>query len=144
MDVRELYHELILDHGVSPRNYHKIEFASHEATGYNPICGDKITLFLKVVDDTIKEVSFTGEGCAISMASASLLTETLQGKTIEEAEALFAKFKNMLTTDNPNDLDKLNALSNVKAFPARVKCATLSWHTLLSALKHDTDVATTE
>lgn len=140
MDIRSLYQELIIDHGTEPRNFNKLENASHTAEGYNPLCGDKIHLFLNIENEKIMAVSFQGKGCAISTASASLMTESLLGKTLDEAQELFNSLQVLITKESQSDealmeLGKLAALSGVKAFPSRVKCATLAWHTMLSALK---------
>ena len=134
--VHELYEETILDHSKRPRNCHAMEDADCKAEGYNPLCGDKLKLFLKMEGDIVKEVSFLGSGCAISTASASLMTESLRGKTRAEALALLEKFHDLLTTDSPvtKDLGKLVVFCGVRDYPARVKCATLAWHTLKSAL----------
>jgi nitrogen fixation protein NifU and related proteins len=134
-----LYQEVILDHTKRPRNFRVIEGANRKAEGYNPLCGDKVTVYLNIVDGKISDISFQGSGCAISTASASLLTETLKGKTEAEVEALFDSFHDLVTKgqvagrDSP-DLGKLEVFSGVSEFPARVKCATLSWHTLRAAL----------
>lgn len=139
MDIRTLYQELIIDHGTEPRNFNKLENASHSAEGYNPLCGDKIHLFLKIENEKIVAASFQGSGCAISTASASLMTESLIGKTLNEVRTLFSALQLLITKEEPSDsalidLGKLAALSGVKAFPSRVKCATLAWHTMLSAM----------
>lgn len=148
MDITDLYQELIIDHGTEPRNYHELEGCSHHAEGFNPLCGDEIQLFLQLVDGKIDKASFTGKGCAISTASASIMTELLVGKTAAEAKALFDEFKHLVTTKAaqppPKSLGKLIALSGVRVFPSRVKCATLAWHTLLAALEKNESVATTE
>ena len=139
-DLGELYQELIVDHSKRPRNFGKMEGANHEATGYNPLCGDKVTVYLKVENGVVQEVQFQGVGCAISTASASLMTERLKGKTQAEAEALFETFHGLVTegktgADAKEQLGKLRAFSGVKDFPVRVKCATLPWHTLRAALR---------
>jgi len=149
MDIRELYQELILDHGTQPRNFCALENASHFAEGYNPLCGDKIQLFLQIKNEHITSVSFQGSGCAISTASASLMTEALLGKTRQEASLLFEALQALMTQDNLAtvslaELGKLAALSGVHTFPARVKCATLPWHTLISALKGEKNNVSTE
>ena len=146
-DLRELYQEVIIDHNRNPRNFHKMQDANKYAEGYNPLCGDQLNLFLKIEQDVIQEVSFEGEGCAISTASASLMTEALKGKTIQQAEALFGTVHGLLTKDEPADSDKLGklvVLAGVKEFPARVKCATLAWHTLHNALTNQVIAASTE
>jgi nitrogen fixation NifU-like protein len=134
--VDELYQEIILDHSKRPRNCHPMEDANRKAEGYNPLCGDKLKLFLKVENDVVVDASFVGCGCAISTASASLMTESLKGKSREEALHLLDRFHELLTTDTPisNDLGKLVVFCGVRDYPARVKCATLAWHTLKSAL----------
>lgn len=149
MDINELYQEVIIDHNRNPRNYYAMESdcCNRKADGFNPLCGDKLSLFLEVENDIIKKASFVGEGCAISTASASLMTEMVTGKSIDEAEAAFAKFHQLVTDDNASDfkgLDKLQVLAGVKAYPARVKCATLAWHTLSSALKNQDKPVSTE
>jgi len=145
-DLRELYQEVILDHNKRPRNFRVLNPASHEARGHNPLCGDRITVYLTVVDDIIQDIAFQGQGCAISTASASLLTEALKGKTIAEAERLFEHFHEMVTTDQepPSDMGKLAVLQGVRDYPSRVKCATLSWHAVQAALNRQTDPVITE
>lgn len=145
-DLRELYQEVIFDHNRSPRNYHGMERPSHVAQGHNPLCGDELTVYLRVENDVVAEASFIGQGCAISTASASLMTEAVQGKTVKEAEALFHEFHTMLTDDQAEtrDLGKLQVLAGVKEFPVRVKCATLAWHTLHNALAGVANTARTE
>ena len=144
--VHDLYQETILDHSKKPRNFHPMEGANREAEGYNPLCGDKLKLFLKVENDIVKDVSFVGAGCAISTASASLMTESLKGKTREEALKMLDQFHELLTTDTPvrQDLGKLVVFCGVRDYPARVKCATLAWHTLKSALTNAGETVTTE
>ena len=144
--VDELYQELIIDHSKRPRNYHSMVDANRKAEGYNPLCGDKLKLYLKVEDDVVKDASFVGSGCAISTASASLMTESLKGKTKDEALKLLDKFHELLTTDTPvsRELGKLVVFCGVREYPARVKCATLAWHTLKSALDNSGGTATTE
>jgi nitrogen fixation protein NifU and related proteins len=134
--VDDLYQETILDHSKRPRNFHPMEDANRNAEGYNPLCGDKLKLYLKMEDDVVRDVSFVGSGCAISTASASLMTESLKGKSREEALRLLDKFHELLTTDTQvsKDLGKLMVFCGVREYPARVKCATLAWHTLKSAL----------
>ena len=144
MDSRELYQDIILDHGRKPRNFHAMPHPSHFAHGHNPLCGDRVTVYLEVENGRIKDVSFEGRGCAISTASASLMTEVLKGKTLEEADELFKAFHAEVTgTEVPktpdalqDDLDRLAPLEGVKAYPARVKCATLAWHAFEAALKN--------
>ena len=146
-DLRDLYQEVIIDHSRRPRNFGSLPQATHRADGFNPLCGDKMTVYLKVDNGIIRDAGFEGEGCAISTASASLMTEALKGKTKSEAEALFAGFRNMVTgTSAPATtvLGKLEVLDGVREFPTRVKCATLAWHTLLAALRDQTGPVTTE
>lgn len=147
MALRELYQEIIIDHNRNPRHFHAMENPTVTAKGYNPLCGDKLTVYLLITDGLVNDISFTGCGCAISQASASLMTDALVGKTIDEAHALFEAFHRMLTSEDevqPMTSDKLTVLSGVRAFPARVKCATLAWHTLEAALKKDHGVISTE
>jgi nitrogen fixation protein NifU and related proteins len=146
-ELRELYQEVILDHNSQPRNYRVLEPASHQANGFNPLCGDRVTLYLDVKDNVIRDISFQGNGCAISTASASMLTETLKGKTLAEAQQIFEAFRAMATgTEEPDEdvLDKLTVLAGVREFPSRVKCATLVWHTLQAALNQQDKPAITE
>jgi len=146
-DLRELYQEIIIDHNRNPRNHHEMTDPTHQAQGFNPLCGDKLTLYMHIEDEVIKDISFVGCGCAISQASASLMTEALIGNTIEEAKDLFNRFHHMLTENDDVStfgMDKLTALAGVRTFPARVKCATLAWHTLDSALKKDAATVSTE
>ena len=148
-DLRELYQEVILDHNKKPRNFHKLEGANRTAEGYNPLCGDQFTVYLQLEDDVIRNISFQGSGCAISKASASIMTSSLKGKTKAEAEVLFDRVHKMLTgeldpTAGLNELGKLRVLSGVCEFPTRVKCASLAWHTLHAALKGDEAAVSTE
>lgn len=148
-ELRELYQQVILDHNKSPRNFKKLENANHTAEGYNPLCGDKINLYLVVEGDVVKDVGFQGSGCAISKASASLMSSIVKGKTKKEAEEIFSKFHDLVTgklNDEAaiEDLGKLAVFAGVKDFPARVKCASLAWHTLISALKDEQHVISTE
>jgi nitrogen fixation NifU-like protein len=145
-DLRELYQEVIFDHNRHPRNFRAMEQASHAADGYNALCGDQLTVYVKVQDDVVVEASFVGHGCAISTASASLMTEAVKGKTVAEVEALFRDMHAMLTEAHPEDRDfgKLEVLAGVREFPSRVKCATLAWHTLHNALAGVRDTAQTE
>jgi nitrogen fixation NifU-like protein len=147
-DLRDLYQEVIIDHSRHPRNFGELAGANHHAEGFNRLCGDKLSLYLQVDNNIIKEISFKGEGCAISMASASLMTEQLKGKTIQEAEILFQHFHQLLTIESvsidPEKLGKLAVLTGVKDYPSRVKCATLSWHTLHAALIDKTQTVSTE
>ena len=144
--IDDLYQETILDHSKRPRNHHSLSDANRKAEGYNPLCGDKLKLYLKMDGDVVKDASFEGAGCAISTASASLMTESLKGKTREEAMRLIDKFHDLLTTDTPasRDLGKLVVFCGVRDYPARVKCATLAWHTLRSALSDSQETVTTE
>jgi len=144
MDLRELYQDIILDHGRHPRNFRVMERPTHFAQGHNPLCGDRVTVYLTLDGDRITDVSFQGRGCAISTAAASLMTEVLKGKTIADARALFAQFHSRVTGGEPaeelseplaEEMDRLEPLTGVKAFPARVKCATLSWHAFDAALE---------
>jgi len=148
-ELSDLYQELILDHNRRPRNYGALPDADHTAKGYNPLCGDKLTIYAKLDGDRIAGLSFEGSGCAISKASASLLTDALKGKTVAEADALFARVHAMLTApmDQAVDTDsmgKLAVLSGVREFPVRVKCASLAWHTLKAALEGTGETAKTE
>jgi nitrogen fixation NifU-like protein len=145
-ELSDLYQEVILDHNKRPRNFRVIEAPSHHAEGYNPLCGDRLKLFVTVEDDRIADVAFQGSGCAISKASASLMTDALKGRTVQEARDLFERFHRMVTTppDAPvEDLGKLSVLAGVREFPVRVKCASLAWHTLKAALDREA-VASTE
>lgn len=146
-NLRELYQEVIFDHYKRPRNCHALDCANHKAEGYNPLCGDQVTVYLKVEGDTIEDVSFEGLGCAISTASASLMTEALKGRKVDEVEHLFNDFHHMVTnaeTTSHPELGKLEVLAGVREFPARVKCATLAWHTLHAALQNRHTPVTTE
>lgn len=145
-DLRELYQEVIFDHNRHPRNFHAMDDASHSANGHNPLCGDQLTVYAVVKDGIVEQASFVGHGCAISTASASLMTEAVQGKPIQEVEALFRDMHAMLTESQPDtrDFGKLEVLSGVREFPARVKCATLAWHTLHNAITQARDTARTE
>lgn len=138
-DLKDLYQDVIVDHNRSPRNFGKLEDADRSLEGFNPLCGDRLTLYLKTDDDRISGISFDGSGCAISVASASLMTEAMKGKSIKEAESLFDDFHNLLTTEDTKiDIDrlgKLAALAGVKEYPTRIKCATLCWHTLHGLLE---------
>jgi nitrogen fixation NifU-like protein len=143
MDLRELYQDIILDHGRHPRNLRALEHPTHLARGHNPLCGDRVTIYLALDGDRINDVSFEGRGCAISTAAASLMTEVLKGKKIDEAQALFAQFHARVTGGEPADppagleeeVERLEPLTGVKAYPMRVKCATLPWHAFEAALK---------
>jgi nitrogen fixation NifU-like protein len=144
--VNELYQQVILDHNQRPRNYKALEGAQM-ALGHNPLCGDKFSVFIQMDGDVIKDIGFQGSGCAISKASASLMTTAVTGQTREAAHALSARFRDMVTGEgevDPDELDKLAVFQGVSEFPARVKCATLAWHTLDAALDNDAEVVTTE
>jgi nitrogen fixation NifU-like protein len=144
--MRELYQEMILDHNRNPRNKRAMPEASAHADGHNPLCGDQVTVYLDVADGIIRDISFEGQGCAISTASASLMTETLVGKPVAEAEKIFQQFHGMVTEgEHPEfeeDLEKLEVLGGVNEFPMRVKCATLAWHTMHAALEGEEVVST--
>ena len=148
-NLRELYQQVILDHNKQPRNFHRLEGANRTVEGYNPLCGDKVTVYLEVADDRIGNISFQGAGCAIFKASASLMTAGVKGKTRAEAEALFHAFHKMVTGEmgaafDAGALGKLAAFSGVREFPIRVKCATLPWHTLRAALEGSQEPVSTE
>ena len=148
-DLTDLYQEVVLEHSKRPRNYRVVEGHNREAAGHNPLCGDQLTVYLQVEDGIVREASFVGHGCAISTASASLMTEAVKGKPIEDVEALFRDVHALLTegreaTDPTRDFGKLEVLAGVKDFPARVKCATLAWHTLHNALAGEHETAHTE
>jgi nitrogen fixation NifU-like protein len=148
-DLTELYQQVILDHNRKPRNFRVIEDADRVSFGDNPLCGDKIKVYLKLNGNVIEDVSFHGSGCAISQSSASLMTQSVLGKTVEEAIDLFTRFHTMVTTEIGSAIDetglgKLRAFGGVREFPSRVKCANLSWHTLRSALESGTDAVSTE
>lgn len=146
-DLRDLYQEVILEHSKVPRNYRELPGANHKAEGYNPLCGDHFTVFLDIEDDSIRDISFQGSGCAISKASASMMTQTLKGKTTAEAEKMFDQFHKLVTGhSNESDalLGKLAVFSGVSEFPVRVKCATLAWHTLQAALEKKQQPVSTE
>jgi len=143
--LNELYQEVILDHNKRPRNFRTIEPASHHAEGHNPLCGDRLALYVRVIGDTIEDVAFQGSGCAISKASASLMTDAIKGQTVEAANGLFQRFHAMVTTppDQPvENMGKLSVLAGVREFPVRVKCASLCWHTLKAALDREQLVST--
>ncbi len=146
-ELQELYQQVIIDHGRKPRNFGKLENANHSKEGYNPLCGDKLTVYVYEQDNKIVDIKFCGEGCAISMASASLMTEALKNKTLAEAEKIFAVFHDLVTTnENSSDelLGKLIVLAGVKAYPMRVKCATLCWHTARAAWQNKAEPISTE
>jgi nitrogen fixation NifU-like protein len=146
-ELSELYQQVILDHNKKPRNFRKLEGANHTAEGYNPLCGDHLTVYLQLENEAVKEVSFEGSGCAISKAAASMMTQAVKGKTKPEVEQLFQEFHTMVTGDPeeemaPNQLGNLTIFAGVREFPVRVKCATLSWHTMHAALNNQETVST--
>jgi nitrogen fixation NifU-like protein len=146
-ELSELYQQVILDHNKKPRNFHKLETANRSAEGYNPLCGDQLTVYMQLEDETVRDISFEGSGCAISKAAASMMTQSIKGKSKEEAEKLFNEFHGMVTgeldeAEMPNDLGRLTIFSGVRDFPARVKCASLSWHTMRAALNGEETVST--
>lgn len=146
-ELSELYQQVILDHNKKPRNFHKLENANRSAEGYNPLCGDHLNVYLRVEGDQVQEVSFEGSGCAISKASASMMTQAVKGKSKAEAEELFNEFHRMATGEldeerEENHLGKLTIFAGVRDFPARVKCATLSWHTMHAALNEQDKIST--
>ena len=148
-ELRELYQQVILDHNKSPRNYRVMEHPTQDAEGFNPLCGDKLHIYLLLEDGVVKDVSFQGSGCAISKASASLMTSMIKGKTKEEAEKIFEKFHDLITGKlgeqiSIDELGKLAVFEGVKEFPVRVKCASLAWHTMKSALNKEGSKVTTE
>ncbi|MBM3321120.1 MAG: SUF system NifU family Fe-S cluster assembly protein [Candidatus Eisenbacteria bacterium] len=150
-DLRDLYQEVILDHGRNPRNYGKLENANRLAKGYNPLCGDRFTIYLFVEEGIVRDIRFEGSGCAIALASASMMTEDLKGRSEEDAEKRFEQFHTLLTGDPSTregagdpSLGKLAVFSGVREFPVRVKCATLPWHAFEAALKEEGETATTE
>ena len=143
--LTDLYQEVILDHNRRPRNFHALADASHKAEGYNPLCGDRLTLYLKLDGETIRDIAFEGSGCAISTASASLMTDALKGCTVVDARSLFERFHRMVTTppeESVEDLGKLSVLAGVREFPIRIKCASLPWHTLKAAMEREQKVST--
>ena len=153
MDIKELYQEIVLDHGKNPRNKNKLKSFNKEAKGHNPLCGDKIHIFLKLDNDKkVEDISFEGEGCAISMASASIMTETIKGKEFNVAKKILEHFLNMLKEGSKLSINSLSedenitmmSLSGVKRFPMRVKCATLAWHTFIQAAEGNNETVNTE
>lgn len=146
--IKDLYQQVIVDHSKRPRNCRRLEGADRHVEGYNPLCGDKITLYLKLEDGVVRDISFEGSGCAISTASASLLTESLKGKSLADAEALFESFHRLVTGLQPSHeepkLGKLAVFSGVCDYPTRVKCATLAWHTLRAAIRGEAERVSTE
>jgi nitrogen fixation protein NifU and related proteins len=147
-DLRDLYQDVILEHSKTPRNYRELPAANHRAEGFNPLCGDRFTVYVTMEGDAISDITFQGSGCAISKASASMMTQSVKGKTMAEAEKIFANFHNLVTGKSPEtdemELGKLTVFSGVSEFPVRVKCATLAWHTLHAALEGKQDAVSTE
>ena len=144
-NLNDLYQEMILDHNQHPRNFGELLGANLSAEGHNPLCGDQVTVYLQMEGEVIRAVHFDGAGCAISIASASMMTEALTGRTVHEAEHLFQHFHELVTSGKPSDdLGKLEALSGVRAYPMRIKCATLAWHAMRSALQQQRDPVSTE
>ncbi len=146
-DLRDLYQEVILDHSRAPRNFRELPNANHRAEGFNPLCGDHFTVYLELDGDSIRDISFQGSGCAISKASASMMTQSLKGKTREEAKKLFEQFHKLVTrgaNGSVAELGKLAVFSGVSEFPVRVKCATLAWHTLQAAFEERQQPVSTE
>jgi nitrogen fixation NifU-like protein len=148
-DLRELYQEMVVDHSRKPRNFGELAEANHSAEGFNPLCGDQITVYLKVEDDAVTDVSFVATGCAISKASASMMTEEIKGKSLGEVQSLFEGFRGMVTRQPGDDFDSsdlgdLEILSGVSQYPSRIKCATLSWHAMQAALSKSVDGVSTE
>jgi len=146
-ELSELYQQVILDHNKKPRNFRKLESANYQAEGYNPLCGDQLTVYINLEDDLVKEVGFEGSGCAISKASASMMTQAVKGKSKEQAESLFKEFHSMVTGEldeetEDNSLGNLKIFAGVREFPVRVKCATLPWHTLHAALNKEEKIST--
>lgn len=147
IEIADLYQELIVDHSRRPRNFRRLEDPTHKAEGFNPLCGDRVKVYLNLEEDIVRDVSFEGEGCAISKASASLMTESVRGKTKAEVERLFSRFHDLATGSTDADaaaLGKLAVFSGLRGFPARVKCATLAWHTLRAAFEEKAGVVSTE
>ena len=146
-ELSELYQQVILDHNKKPRNFRKLEQANHSAEGYNPLCGDHLTIYVDLEDNSVKEIAFEGSGCAISKAAASMMTQAVKGKSKEEARALFDEFHSMVTGEldeetQENNLGNLRIFAGVREFPVRVKCATLPWHTLHAALNNEQHAST--
>jgi len=145
IEIADLYQELIVDHSRRPRNYRRLENPTHQAEGFNPLCGDKVKVYVDLENNVVRDISFEGEGCAISKASASLMTETIKGKSKAEVEQLFFRFRDLATgTGDGSGLGKLAVFSGLRGFPARVKCATLVWHTLHAALEQTANIVSTE
>ena len=148
-DLRDLYQEVILDHHKKPRNFRKLENANRQAEGFNPLCGDRLSVFIQIENGVVKDIGFVGTGCAISTASASMMTESLKGKTETEAKAIFERFHQLVTNHSeaqpdPVTLGKLAVFSGVREYPVRVKCATLAWHTMRAALEETKETVATE
>ena len=145
-NIKELYQQLILDHNRNPKNFKKLESANRQCEGFNPLCGDRVVVYLNVKDDVVEDISFEGSGCAISKASASIMTTLLKGKTITEVKSCFDGFREMATTGEQDfaDLGKLVVLAGVHKFPSRVKCAMLAWHTMVNTLEKSDDIVSTE
>lgn len=148
-DLRDLYQDVILEHSKTPRNFRELPAANHKAEGFNPLCGDRFTVYVTLDGDAIRDISFQGSGCAISKASASMMTQSVKGKTMAEAEKIFERFHQMVTGHEPAggdsaELGKLAVFSGVSEFPVRVKCATLAWHTMQAALEGKQDAVSTE
>jgi nitrogen fixation NifU-like protein len=147
-DLRDLYQEVILEHSKAPRNYRVLEHANHRAEGFNPLCGDRFTVYLDMSGDTIRDISFQGSGCAISKASASMMTQRVKGRTRSETEMMLENFRQLLTgkisADDRHGLGKLSVFSGVSEYPVRVKCATLAWHALRAALNGQAETISTE
>lgn len=146
-ELSELYQQVILDHNKRPRNFRKLETANHSAEGFNPLCGDQLTVYLHLEDDAVKEISFEGSGCAISKAAASMMTQAVKGKSKEDVEKLFNEFHGMVTGEldeatTTNSLGNLTIFSGVREFPVRVKCASLPWHTMHAALNNQESAST--
>ena len=148
-DLQDLYQDIIMDHNRRPRNFGPVDQPTHKKEGYNPLCGDQIEVELKILDGIVVDVGFTGVGCAISKSSASMMTEEIKGKELKVVESMFEQFRRMITVKDQMDLDAdllgdLEILQGVSRYPARIKCATLAWHTLHSAIEGDEDTVTTE
>ena len=148
-ELKELYQEIILDHNKNPKNYGELEHYNHSSEGYNPLCGDRLNIYLQIEEERIKDIHFVASGCAISKASASVMTIELKGKTIEQAKELFHKFQKLLTSEEKvtpdfDEYGKLAVFAGVREFPTRVKCAILGWHTVLAAIEDKNEAVTTE
>jgi nitrogen fixation protein NifU and related proteins len=148
-DIKELYQQIILDHNKNPKNYGELENYNRTSEGYNPLCGDRLNIYLQIEDDRIKDIHFVASGCAISKASASVMTTELKGKTIEQAKEMFRKFQKLLTSEDKivpdfDEYGKMAVFAGVREFPTRVKCAILGWHTVLAAIEDKNELVTTE